>query len=144
VHIICLTRAPSGIIAAFKKTDSGEQRPKTPLKALAYYLYVIVCLRIVRLIVKSKILAIQYENLINEPVDILYKIEKWCGCDLSEVREKVMQNELLNVGHIVTGNRVRKQGKIRFRQGTQNYEAQGTGERLIIWFMNFCRAALRF
>src|SRR5690606_11446639 len=44
VRVLCITRSAYGLIAAFQKQNDEEQRPKHPIAAAAYYVYVLLCM----------------------------------------------------------------------------------------------------
>ena len=44
------------------------------------------------------------------------------------VKEKILQNESLKVGHIITGNRLRKKGKVKFSPKVKTYRPNGFSE----------------
>lgn len=114
VKIICITRSAAGLLAAFQKPNQDEQRPKSLSAAAAYYVYVLFCMWLVRIRLGAQCLTIRFEDLIKDPVEVLRKIEAWSGVSLAEAREKLVAGEPFAVGHIVTGNRLRKQGQVRF------------------------------
>ena len=69
--IICLTRSPEGLFAAFKKNDI-EQPAKSSLGIFLYYAYVLLCCRITALITKN-VFFITFEELIMYPVKTIKK-----------------------------------------------------------------------
>ena len=144
VKVICLTRSPAGLVKAFKKTDAAEQKPKSVFGTLYYYLYTIACFRIVTWILKSRVLRIHYEDMISNPEETLNRIESWAGIDLSETKNILKEKQWLEVGHIVTGNRLRRQGRVKFRPGEQHVKAEGFLTRSVISLMNFYRSILGF
>jgi len=144
VWIVCLTRSPAGLVMAFQKTDAEEQKPKSLIATFVYYLYVLICLRIVAWLLGPRVLPVRYEDMMADSLGTLSKIEKWCGHDSSSVRKKLQAHEWLHVGHIVTGNRLRKKGRVQFHSGSALRKVRGSGTRLVVWFMDLYRAALGF
>jgi hypothetical protein len=144
VKIICLTRSPVGLISSFRKTDAGEQKPKSLFSTVVYYVYVMFCLRAVKWRLGSKVLGVRYEELIKNPHETLKKIEKWAGIDLSETKKKLDMDELLEVGHIVTGNRLRTKGRVRFRPGPGPEMVKSSGVRIAVFFLELYRRLLGF
>ena len=145
VQVICLTRSPAGLVAAFQKSDTAEQLPKKPLGACAYYLYAMACLRIAAWQLGTRALLIRYEDLMSEPQETLGKIESWGGIDLSTVKLKIAENQWLEVGHIVTGNRFRRKGRVQFSPSSQSTPMPTSiSARPVVWFMNLYRSLLGF
>jgi len=143
VWVICLTRSPAGIISSFQKTDAAEQKPKSLFSIVVYYLYVITCLRVVAWRLGARVLQMKYEQLLADPRGTLAKIEKWCGFDLSSVRQKLEEDAWFKVGHIITGNRLRRAGRVQFRPNMDMACIRGFGPRLAMLIMNIWRIALR-
>lgn len=118
VKVLCITRSAEGILDAFQKKNDAEQRPKGPLAVAAYYMYVLLCMKLVRRQLKDRCFSIRFEDLNRNPEAVLGAIETWSGYSLSTARARVARNEFFEVGHIVTGNRIRKKRKVRFEPGS--------------------------
>lgn len=54
LKVICLTRSPEGLLAAFAKQDM-EQPPKSTWSTLLYYLYTMSCFAVVRWILRGDV-----------------------------------------------------------------------------------------
>lgn len=133
VRILCVTRSPEGLIQAFKKPHELEQRPKSLLAAAAYYLYVVTCLRVVRTLCGDRVLTVNYEQLAQDPLGTLTRIEGWSGYDLSQSKKRISSGASFPVGHIVTGNRIRTQGSVRFQPRAQAGESEsGALEKFVV------------
>ncbi len=115
IRVICLTRSPAGILHAFQKQHKFEQKPKSTFATLVYYLYVMLCCRIVMSSLGKRAYLLKYEDLTRDPVSALKGIQEWSGYDLGQVQDLIKTEKELSVGHIVTGNRLRKLGKVKFR-----------------------------
>ncbi len=144
VKVICLTRSPAGLVKAFRKTDAAEQKPKSLSGTLFYYLYTIACFRVVTWILKSRVLRIRYEDMIANPEETLGKIESWANIDLSQTKNILKEKQWLEAGHIITGNRLRRQGRVKFRPCEQHVNAEGFLTRSVVSLMNFYRSILGF
>lgn len=114
VRVLCITRSARGLLAAFRKQNDGEQRPKSTWAASAYYLYVLLCMRLVRTKLKERCLVLRFEELSRDPDRVLEAIERWSGYSFANSRAKIAAGEWFRVGHIVTGNRLRKKGSVQF------------------------------
>jgi hypothetical protein len=134
VRVICLTRSPGGLMHSFRKPHRQEQRQKSVVGTLAYYMYVFACLRVASLRLPN-VLHVAYEELTADPVGTLERIEQWSGYDLSRAREKLRAGEFFQVGHIVTGNRLRKQGRVRFCPTAGSGRVHGLVARLAVGVM---------
>jgi len=113
VKIICLTRSPGGLLNAFQKAGV-EQPAKSPFAVFAYYSFVLLCCRLVSLITKN-VLFITFEELKTLPVETIRKIEKFTGISFEQTIQTLEENAAFTPGHIITGNRLRKQKSIYFR-----------------------------
>jgi hypothetical protein len=114
LKVLCLTRSAAGLIEAFQKKNEGEQRPKGRFAVVTYYLYVLMCMRLVRIRLRDRCCVVRFEDLNRDPCSVLTKIEQWSGYSLATARAKVSRGEEFEVGHIMTGNRLRKKGKVKF------------------------------
>jgi|UPI000367ECC4 hypothetical protein len=142
VSIICMTRSPEGLLTAFRKTPQSiarnEQKPKSPIATMLYYMYVLLCFRLTlhRACVPS--VHIAYEDVRSNPQAVLLAIERalQLPCITQAVRQDIEQQKQLDVGHIVTGNRLRKKGSVVFQQGAVRAEK-------LVGYEPFCAYAMR-
>ncbi|WP_319526445.1 hypothetical protein [uncultured Desulfosarcina sp.] len=145
VKVICLSRSPSGLIKAFKKTDTLEQKPKKLYDIVLYYTFVMLCCRIaVNTIGKQNCTVITFEQLMKQPYEVLSIIERLTGTNLKEAKQKILKNESFKIGHIVTGNRLRKKGSIQFKPSSSRYIPEGWVESISEKAMLFFGKALGF
>jgi hypothetical protein len=147
VRVLCITRSAAGLIAAFQKKNDGEQHPKSRWAASAYFLYVLLCMRLVRARLGDRCLTIRFEDLNRDPIALLSRIEAWSGISLARARAKIAAGDAFQVGHIVTGNRLRKKGRVTFDPSSSktpppaNKPAVGT---ILTWFLERYRTLLGF
>lgn len=125
VRVVCMTRSAQGLLAAFRKQNEGEQRPKSTWAATAYYLYVLCCMRLVRAKLKDRCFVIRFEDLKRDPIATLRAIEEWSGYSFAGSTAKIAAGEHFDVGHIVTGNRLRKRGRVQFDASSSSKEGGG-------------------
>jgi hypothetical protein len=144
VRVICLTRSPASLVAAFEGADSGEQKPKSLPAVFLYYLYTLASFRVVAWNLGSRLLKISYEDIMAFPVETLERIEQWSGQDMGQAISAIDDDSWLEVGHMVTGNRLRKQGKIKFKPRMPINCQSGVVKNSIIWLMNLYRKLLGF
>jgi hypothetical protein len=144
VRIICLTRSPEGLMSSFQKNNKDEQRPKTPLKVLVYYVATLATLRVATWMLRGHVLEIRYEGLLADPIASLVKMEFFSELDLSETKRHIEEDTSILVGHIVTGNRLRKNTSIKFNSSNEHILQSNIGPKLVIFIMNIWRCLLRF
>ncbi|MGN7614073.1 sulfotransferase [Magnetococcales bacterium HHB-1] len=143
LSVICLTRAPVGLIHSFQKQN--EQGNKSLFATMIYYMLVLFSLRLVSFRLKKPVCFVRFEELINHPQQTLNRIATWAQMDLSHLQSAVEEEKPLNVGHIITGNRMRKKGKITFNPAIKTRKQQlSFKEHLVVAWMNFLRWGLRF
>jgi len=142
VKVICLTRLPAGLMQSFQKPNKDEQHPKSPLGACLYYLIALLSLRLASF--KIRPLYISYEELLASPEAVIREIESYADINLSNTISKINNDESFSVGHLVTANRLRKLGTIRFspQQGEQNHLQPLA--KVMTSVMNIWKVLLRF
>ena len=144
VSVICLTRSPKGIMKSFQKPNKLEQRPKSAFQTLLYYFLTTTLLRVACIMLRKDVLKIRYEDLLARPIDVLERIEKWDGIDLTTSKKIIEHNNSFNVGHIVTGNLLRKDGEVKFKSNNANEKTVGLSRLLSVGIMNVWRFIIRF
>ncbi len=144
VKILCLTRSPRGLLQAFQKEAAEEQKPKGLIATFLYDTYVLFCCRLVAIRTRQKICHIRYDDLMDDYVGVLYKIKNRLGLNFSAVQEKIEYHNLLDVGHIVTGNRLRKKGKVKFKPEQTAKSLIGFPEKIVVLIMNCVHFLLGF
>ncbi len=110
---ICLTRSPAGLLASFQKPNRDEQHPKKPWAVLRYYAFVILSLRIATARLRGGLYRLRYEDLLEKPECTIDEMSRVFAVDFSRVRGKLKAGEGFAVGHLVTGNRLRKSKQVR-------------------------------
>lgn len=147
VRVLCITRSAAGLLRAFQKKNDAEQRPKGVLAAAAYYFYVMLCMRLVKARLKERCLAIRFEDLHRDPCTVLNDIDTWSGYSLAASRARIAADDWFDVGHIVTGNRLRKKGRVKFESTSDKKaaaETQRIAERLIAPVLETYRKLMGF
>ena len=142
VRVICVTRSPAGLINSFQKQDT-EQPPKSLIATFAYYLYALACFSYCRLFLGKNFIPVKYEDMVSDPIGVLERIENRSGLDCSRSKDCLRNDDDLQVGHIITGNRIRKQGKVKFQKGGSVPVLAGPA-RLVAGVMNIYGRILRF
>ena len=144
VKFICLTRKPPGLLSSFQKNNKQEQKPKSTFSTLVYYCYTILTLRIAGLLLGRKICFVQYEYLLESPVKCIEKIGQFIDIDLSVAIKMLEDNKEFDVGHIVTGNRLRKNKRIRFNSEKGYLYEFSLSQKLAMSLMNIWKWMMRF
>lgn len=139
LSVICLTRSPEGLMNSFRKPNKDEQRPKRPWAVFRYYAFVVLSLRIAAARLKDRVIAQSYEDFLAEPASGLRKITNVFDVDLSGVIMAVENGESFEVGHLVTGNRLRKSKSVRLMRPKDEEVAFRSAEKLPIALMKWLR-----
>lgn len=120
---IYLQRDPRGVVASFAK--KGIKQPsKSYFGANLYYLLIsLLCKYTVYQLKKKKypIIEIKYEDLIAKPVEIMSDIQDKLDLDLTNAIEKVKRDEILQVGPLFEGNRLRLQENLKLVTKSSTY-----------------------
>src|SRR5215469_356808 len=135
VQAICMTRSPQGLMHSFQKPHRDEQLQKSALGACFYYVYVLSCLHFSLRRMGEQALSVRYEELASNPETVIRRIGGWWGRDVSQVLGNLRAGESLDVGHIVTGNRLRYQGRVRFEPVLENVQFAERSRRYAVRFM---------
>jgi MinD superfamily P-loop ATPase len=77
------------------------------------------------------------------PVAIVSQIAREAKISLAQSKRILENNEHLDVGHIVIGNRLRKKGKVKFRKSHHKETLHGI-DRIFAAVMNRSRSVLGF
>jgi hypothetical protein len=144
LKVICVTRSPAGLLTAFQKPHHDEQKPKGLFATMAYYVYVTTCLKLVSLKLGRSVLHVRYEDLMSNPSGVLSRIEDWSGLSTGEARGRLRDGRPFEVGHIVTGNRLRKQGRVLFRPAASEVTVHRWPQRAAVGLMNAYRRLVGF
>lgn len=142
IKIICLIRSPEGVFNSFQKTGV-EQGAKPPFAVLVYYVYVLLCCRLVALITNN-VLFITFEELKAFPVNTIKRIEAFTGLLFGQTRRRLEENTAFIPGHIITGNRLRKNKTIFFQKQQPKSKSIPKRHKLFIFLMKASQKLLGF
>ena len=119
IAYIYIKRDPVSVVRSFSKKDI-EQPSKSWLMANCYYFIVNLLCRVVlfKLRRDHKVVEITYESMVNEPKQMLRKLESHLNIDLSSILYKIDKNIPLSVGELFDGNRIRLKKEIIIRPST--------------------------
>ena len=122
LSVICLTRSPEGLMSSFQKPNKEEQRPKNPWAVFRYYVFVMISLRMALKRLGGRTARLRFEDLIADPVAATSETGEKGEVIVDDVVGKLNRNEGFEVGHLITGNRLRKNKKVQFdRQPVETF-----------------------
>ena len=133
-----LVRSPQGLMRSWQRPNKGEQEPKSPLQMVAYYSYVGASLWAASKKTEPR-LTVSYEDLVSDPRGTLSAVSQAIGIDLTTTIDAIEHKRSVPVGHIVTGNRLRKQGEIVFETRHASDRPSGRRARLAVGAMELER-----
>jgi len=114
LKVIYVVRDVRGVINSFSK---NVQTSKLPLSTIVYYLLInSVAEFVTRFFFRKRMIKIKYEDLIEHPIQLFDKLEKFINVNLTDVKVKIKNEQSFSVGHIVGGNRLKKNKEIYFRK----------------------------
>lgn len=96
---------------------------------------------ICRLSGKRKTVRIRYEDLTEKPDQVLTTIGQLMDLDLTPLKDKLINNETLDIGHTIAGNRLRMAKKIKLRLDTEWYEKMPSKDKRLFWLL--CGSLMR-
>ncbi len=150
VSIICMTRSPEGLLTAFRKTKKSivreEQKPKSSFATLIYYMYTLLCFRLTLMYSGVQCIQLDYDSFRQQPMLNLEHIEQAFDCcgRFRVSMKRLNHGSALDVGHIVTGNRLRKRKKVLFQiKKIENYPLYRS-EQVCVPLMYIWKKLLRF
>lgn len=136
-YVIHLIRRPDRILSStYFRAVNGEtvkilRKRFQPKNKLVFFMYIIIMsiswtvgnflAEIVKLVSKNKVLTVRYEDLVENPVAQLMRIQNHIGVDLSDVIFKIQTDQDLEIGHNLGGNRFRfdKKFKVQPKKSVQ-------------------------
>ena len=112
LKIIYVVRDVRGVINSFSKK---VQTSKSPLSTIVYYMLVnLVAEFISRFILRKKVIKIRYEDLINNPNSLFDRLEGFLNLNLKDIKDKIGKQKSFEIGHIIGGNRLKKNKEIYY------------------------------
>ena len=145
LRVICLTRSPEGLMASFQKPNKEEQRSKKPWAVFCYYVFVMISLRVAMMkLGEDRIYTLRFEELLANPVGQIARLAAWASMDQGKTLWRLDKRKYFDVGHLVTGNRLRKQGRVRFNPKAHAMPSKYFLKKNVIAIMNVWRQLLEF
>ncbi len=114
IKTIYVIRDIRGVISSFSKS---VQSPRKPLSTIVYWLIVnSVGEFLYRTSPRGSMIKVTYENLIDHPIKEFERLEKFLEIDLSDIKDKIKNNNSFLMPHIIGGNRMKSNKEIKFQQ----------------------------
>ena len=110
LKVIYVVRDVRGVINSFSKK---VQTPKHPFSTIFYYLIVnSIASFIAFFVFRKKVIKIRYEDLIESPISLFEKLEQFLKLDLEDIKNKIKNKQVFEIGHIIGGNRIKSNKEI--------------------------------
>tara|TARA_B110000263_G_C15251289_1_gene484225 strand:- start:490 stop:1335 length:846 start_codon:yes stop_codon:yes gene_type:complete len=135
LKVIYVVRDLRGVINSFSK---NVQTSKSPLSTIVYYLVVnSVSEFVAKILLRKKVVKIRYEDLVNNPLQVFSRLETFLKLDLTDVKNKIIDKQPFSLGHIVGGNRLKKNKEIYFRKDVSWEDKFSFLERVSYYILAF-------
>ena len=135
LKVIYVVRDIRGVINSFSK---NVQTSKSPLSTIVYYLVVnSVSEFVAKILLRKKVVKIRYEDLVNNPLQVFSRLETFLKLDLTDVKNKIIDKQPFSLGHIVGGNRLKKNKEIYFRKDVSWEDKFSFLERVSYYILAF-------
>jgi hypothetical protein len=119
LRVLHLVRHPAGIVWSMKKAARGketDQSPRSVVRSSIYWLIFNLQAALVRRrLPASHSIRVRYEDLARLPAETMRRIGALLDCDLEGVGRQAVSGGSFRVEHIIAGNRVRMDRKVRLR-----------------------------
>jgi len=113
VKIIYMIRDVRGVINSFSKK---VQTHKNPISTIIYYSFINLTAQIVKWIFPKRIMKLKYEDFVSQPEETITLISSFLNENLDDVTDIVKNEKHIKMPHIIGGNRLKKQTKIKLRK----------------------------
>ena len=142
VRLVHLVRDARGVAWSRKRTISKEELTPNavPTQPSPIWRSAIqwMCVNLVSEWVGSRFppgrsVRVRYEDFVTRPREVLSLIGHLCGLNLSALGRLCENGQAMNIGHIVSGNRVRMAGQVHLRQDTEWMNRMSAKERNTVW-----------
>lgn len=132
-RFVYLVRDCRGVLHSFGK---NVQEPRSMLSAALYYFCVNAAAQLaIWTELRGSAIKVRYEDLIRQPETELARIGNFIGMDMSSVIARVRARDPIDVGHLVSGNRLRSQGGLTIRAIEEWRNAYGWPRRLLAYLL---------
>jgi hypothetical protein len=130
---IYVVRDVRGVINSFSK---AVQSPRGALSTIFYWLVVnSVAELLYRGSSKDSMIKLKYESLIDEPIEEFERLEQFLQIDLSDIKNKIKNDDSFDMSHIVGGNRMKANKKIKFQKDIRWREQYSIGKKVLYYLL---------
>jgi len=133
LKIIYVVRDVRGVINSFSK---NVQSPRRPFSTIIYWLIInSIGEFIYRVSPRDTILKLKYEDLIENPIEEVNRVEEFLEVDLNIIKKKIENQESFEMPHIVGGNRLKVNREIKFKKDIDWKEKYNFFTRFFYFFL---------
>jgi len=133
MKIIYMVRDPRGVAWSM---NTRWLMHKGLLETVIYYLFINYFASFTFIFLpKENIIKINYEELINQPLETFAKLEDFLAVDLSDIKDKIKNNDDFLMGHIIGGNRIKSNKTIKFSRDIEWIEQMTTFHKIFFYFL---------
>jgi hypothetical protein len=143
VHVIHLVRNGLAVMASKQSGNNRKlslgveaREPWAAYRGLAGWLIANACVVFTRwFLPDNRYLLLRYEDLIAHPEETMKRLGEFLGLDVTPVVRRIMENRTFEVGHLVAGNRLVRQGRIHLQRNLQPANGLAWHHRLAYHFL---------
>ncbi len=141
LRIVHLVRDGRAVAWSRKKALQKNQKAGVPNQiasrpiwySVVYWLLVNVMSGLVRKAGSRKSTLVRYEDFVSNPDEALNQIAEVAELDLSGVANAIVTGEVIPVGHLISGNRLRMAGKIQLQADWEWMQKLPSRDRRVCW-----------
>jgi hypothetical protein len=135
LKVIYMVRDSRGVVNSFSKQ---VQTSRGTISSILYYLIVNLAAQIVCWTgLRGKYIKVRYEDMMEHPDDFFKKLEKFLGSDLKKTCELVASRGDFKTGHLIGGNRLKKNKTIKFKADVKWNLSQSRMKQFLIYICTF-------
>jgi hypothetical protein len=84
---------------------------------------------------RDRSIRVRYEDLVSDPRSVLGEIGRLVNLEMGPLADALIRGEEMEVGHMIAGNRLRMEGRIRLRPDTAWRDRLDPGDRRLFWLL---------
>ncbi|HYN19963.1 MAG TPA: hypothetical protein VE078_03310 [Thermoanaerobaculia bacterium] len=88
-----------------------------------------------RRIPRDRSIRVRYEDLVSDPGSVLREIGHLVNLEMGALADALIRGEEMEVGHMIAGNRLRMERRIRLRPDTAWRDRLDPGDRRLFWLL---------
>lgn len=150
LRIVHLVRDGRGVLSSLQRGFRKDERagiprdipPRPTWRVASLWLYCNLFSEVLRTVVgRESYVRVRYEDLVKDPSGVLASLEEVVGQSLRALGERAARGDAFTTGHIVAGNRIRMQDRVRLRPDVSWHDDLEDGDRrlfrLLTWPLMF-------